>query len=235
MRPIEKKIWKDELGNSIDKEYDPYTEAKDDLIANIGKYCSYCEVPIPPKSSVAIEHIKPKSLPKYGHLSTKWSNFLFSCTNCNAIKGTKDFEFDDLHLPHKNNTLLSFRLDEGGLLRISPNLSVDEKQKAEKTIWLVGIDRRPGDEAYSSKDDRWQNRFETWNLAVKYLKKYRTHSVSVDVIVDLALAKGFFTVWLTVFESFVEVRKALIHKFEGTATTCFDSSSNAINRNGLGI
>jgi uncharacterized protein (TIGR02646 family) len=232
MRPVTKKVWTDDTGQPIDKQYHPYQKAKDDLIDNIGKYCSFCEVPVPPKSSLEVEHIRPKSLDKYQHLSESWSNFLLGCKNCNPIKGAKDFEFDQIHLPHLNNTLLSFQIREGGLLEVSANITPDEKAKAQKMIWLVGIDRRPGQAEYSSKDDRWKNRLEAWNLAKKYHQKYQSLTVDVDTIADLALNIGFFMVWITVFENSTEVRQALIDRFRGTAKDCFDDTTQPIRRNG---
>lgn len=192
MRPVEKRIWTDVNGNEIDKVYLPYGSAKDDLIDNIGKYCSFCEVPIPPKSSLAVEHILPKSLPKYSHLINSWSNFLLGCPNCNSTKGTDDYSFGDIHLPHRNNTFLSFQIEEGGLIQLSDKLLNKEQARAEKILLLVGLDRRPGHSKYSRKDDRWQNRYETWNLAQKYLTKYHNTTTDVDTIIDLAISKGFF-------------------------------------------
>jgi hypothetical protein len=235
MRPVEKKIWTDTNNIKIDKQYSPYGNAKDDLIDNLGKYCSFCEVPVPSKSSLEVEHVQPKSLLKYFHLEKSWSNFLLGCKNCNSVKGLQDVVFSELHLPHKNNSALSFQIKEGGLIEISDTIDVLEKQKAQNTLNLVGIDRRPKHSLYSKKDDRWQNRYEAWNLAQKYLKKYQSNLVDIDIIIDLAIHKGFFSVWMTVFENDLDIRQALIDNFKGTAKTCFDSKISPINRNGLTI
>lgn len=235
MRPVEKKIWFDSTGTIIDKQYSPYGSAKDDLINNIGKFCSFCEVPVPPKSSLEVEHIQPKSLPQYAILKESWSNFLLGCKNCNAIKGSQDVLLNNVHLPHKNNTFLSFQIKEGGLIQLSDTLDSTEKTKALAIANLVGLQRRPNHPRYSQKDDRWQNRYEAWNLAQKYFEKYKLSIIDIDTIVDLAVSKGFFTVWMTVFEGEFNVRQALINNFEGTATSCFDSITNPVNRNGLEI
>ncbi len=234
MRPVEKKIWI-EKNLEIDKQYSPYGNAKDDLIDNLGKYCSFCEVPVPPKSSLEVEHVQPKSLPKYFHLEKSWSNFLLGCKNCNSVKSKQDVVFSELHLPHKNNTALSFQIKEGGLIEISDTINVLEKQKALNTLNLVGIDRRPKHPQYSKKDDRWQNRYEAWNLAKIYLEKYKNKLVNIDTIIDLAIIKGFFSVWMTVFENDPAIRQALINNFKGTAKTCFDMNTSPVNRNGTTI
>jgi 5-methylcytosine-specific restriction endonuclease McrA len=232
MRPVEKKIWI-ENNTEIDRQYSPYGNAKDDLIENLGKYCSFCEVPVPPKSSLEVEHVQPKSLPKYFHLEKSWSNFLLGCKNCNSVKSNQDVVFSELHLPHKNNTALSFQIKEGGLIEISGTIDVLEKQKAQNTLNLVGIDRRPGHPQYSKKDDRWQNRYEAWNLARIFFEKYKNKLVDIDTIIHFAIINGFFSVWMKVFENDLDIRQALIDNFKGTAKTCFNIQTIPINRNGL--
>lgn len=237
MRPVEKLKPDDKLpsGKVVSQTYAPYGKAKDDLIENLGKFCSFCEVPVPPKSSLEVEHVRAKSILKYSALIHSWSNFLLGCKNCNSIKDAKDFELEEIHLPHLNNTFLSFEIKAGGLLQVCSALNPPEKEKAEKLSWLVGIERRPGHPQYSRKDDRWQNRYEAWNKATKYLRKYE-QGCELEVVVDLAIECGFFSVWMTVFAAHPEVRQALINRFPGTAKACFDAQTTvAINRNGGSI
>lgn len=59
--------------------------SRGDLIANIGEYCSYCEMPI--GTSLAIEHQLPKS--DFPLLSLSWPNFLLACAVCNGHKSNK--------------------------------------------------------------------------------------------------------------------------------------------------
>ncbi|MCC6723827.1 MAG: hypothetical protein IT258_04915 [Saprospiraceae bacterium] len=233
MRPIEKLKPGDKLpsGKVISKTYNPHGKAKDVLIDNIGKYCSFCEVPVPPKSSLEVEHIKFKD--GYPNLKFYWGNFLLGCKNCNPIKGTKKFNLDKIHLPHCNNTFLSFEIRDDGFIQVNPALDDDEKSKAEKLSWLIGIERRPGYPDYSRKDDRWSNRREAWKLAKRYLSKYDAGIISIEYITDLAKANGFFTVWMTVFSAHPEVRQALIDAFPGTAKSCFELLTTVpLKRNG---
>jgi hypothetical protein len=43
-----------------------------------------------------------------------------------------------------------------------------------------------------------------------------------EAIVELALARGFFSVWMEAFDDDTAVRRGLIEAFAGTARTCFD-------------
>lgn len=59
-----------------------YTQARGDLITNIGQYCSYCEMPL--AASLAVEHMLPKKW--FWNNSVSWDNFLLACPICNSIK-----------------------------------------------------------------------------------------------------------------------------------------------------
>lgn len=60
-----------------------YPTARGAMIARIGHYCSYCELPI--VANLAIEHIAPKAA--FPTLAVEWSNFLLACSACNSRKG----------------------------------------------------------------------------------------------------------------------------------------------------
>ena len=66
------------------KKVNGYQQARGSLIADIGQYCSYCELPL--TSSLAVEH----TLPKYWFPTSQltWSNFLLACPVCNSVKGS---------------------------------------------------------------------------------------------------------------------------------------------------
>jgi len=66
------------------KKVNGYQQARGSLIADIGQYCSYCELPL--TSSLAVEH----TLPKYWFPENQlaWSNFLLACPVCNSVKGS---------------------------------------------------------------------------------------------------------------------------------------------------
>jgi hypothetical protein len=64
-----------------------YSYYRPDLIANIGEYCSYCEVPL--GVNLAVEHMLSKT---QSINAEDWNNLLLACTNCNSHKldKTKD-------------------------------------------------------------------------------------------------------------------------------------------------
>jgi hypothetical protein len=75
MRPVEKGAWPTTLADpTVQKTYSPYGTAKDDLIAALGEYCSFCEWE-QPYSSLAVEHVQAKKyldaagVAVYAHLS----------------------------------------------------------------------------------------------------------------------------------------------------------------------
>lgn len=233
MRPVEKQAWPlDDMGNR--KVYSPYGTAKNDLIGNIGGYCSFCERR-GYASALDVEHVQPKDLPQYTSLIEDWNNFLLGCKNCNPIKGTKDVRLEEVVLPHLNNTFLAFEILEGGAIAVNPSLPGPTQQKVNALIDLVGLDREPGHPRYSHKDKRWEERFKAYNLAMRYLDKYETGAADTETIVDLASQNGFWSVWMTVFAGQQAVRRALINGFPGTCNTCFDTQCIPLNRNGAEI
>ncbi|MEY4905684.1 MAG: hypothetical protein RLZZ292_3499 [Bacteroidota bacterium] len=237
MRPIQKP----DIGSIIDKTitiketYKPYQTAKEPLIHSIGQYCSFCERPIP-FVSLEVEHIQAKSIAKYKHLEFLWINFLLACKNCNLAKAAIDVIFDEIYLPHLNNTFLIFCIKEGGLITINPNIQDPDKiAKTQKLIDLLGLDRVAGHSKRTRADDRWQGRHKAWNLATRFLEKHQQQQTDVETIVELCKSDGFWSIWMTVFQNYPEVKKALITETIGTATNCFDHNFNAINRNGSEI
>ena len=214
MRPVSKELYTD---NS--ETYTPYGKAKEDLFKAIGNFCSYCERE-GFFSSLAVEHIHDKN--NNPELENEWSNFLLACNNCNSIKGTKDVNFDEVFFPHLENTFRIFEYLEGGLIVVDKGLSNVEKNKVKELVELVGLLRRPGVIGYSSKDLRWRERLAAWNLAKKYLNKLERNECDEESILDIALAKGFWSVWMTVFKGKQSVQKLFIQSFKGTNSSFFE-------------
>lgn len=211
MRPVDKAARNGE-------NYSPYGSAKDDLFTAIGGYCSYCERQ-GHSSAIDVEHIKNKD--DYPELTEEWENFLLACKNCNSIKGKKDFQFDEIILPHLNNTFTPFDYKSGGLIQVKASLENSERSKAQALVDLIGLLRRPGSDRYSVKDKRWQERLETWNKAERYLQKFSEGHADLEAVCDLAKSCGFWSVWMTVFKDHLDVKQALIEKFSGTNSSYF--------------
>ncbi len=213
MRPVDKNLFQDNVVT-----YHPYGKAKDDLIAALGDFCSYCERQ-GFRSALAVEHIKDKNT--YPENEFDWDNFLLSCTSCNSIKGEK--ATTDTLLPDRDNTFAVFIYLESGLIQVKTGIDDTSKDKAQALIDLVGLDRIPYRNKYSGKDTLWLNRKECWTLAQRYLKKYQDEKCDLETIKDLALSKGFWSVWMQIFVAFPEVQKELINAFSGTQKSFFHS------------
>ena len=233
MRPVEKKkpgdtvefktSMNERVKHTVSKHYKPYGDAKEPLAANIGMFCSYCEEPRG-LADLHIEHIQPKSRKGAEY---DWDNFLLSCSMCNTCKNDAEVNLETTHFPHLDNTYLDFIYEESGRVRVNPNLPVEEYKKAENLYNLVKMGRDPfGEEAASKRDFRWKGRYETWNLAKRFLEKYESGNLTVDDIIEIADKLGHWSVWFTVFKEHDEVRKNLIEHTSGTCTTCFDENNH---------
>jgi uncharacterized protein (TIGR02646 family) len=232
MRPVDRGNTPLDLAGQP-KIYRRYQQARDDLIDRLGEYCCYCGMEL--DSSLAVEHVKPKKL--HPDLELSWENFLLGCTNCNSIKGAKEVDLDDFYWPDRDNTMLAFEFLEGGVVRPHPDLTPQQRARAEATIKLTGLDRVPGNDP-EAKDRRWRNRREAWDMAVESLNDLRqiedqqaSESPPVRrITARLAYANGFWSVWMTVFRDDADMRQRLIEIFPGTCSDCFDDDFNPVHR-----
>lgn len=95
MRAIEK-------GDST-KNYKRYQDARNDLAAQTGWYCSYCELAV--VHMIEVEHVVPKI---NGGDELAWENFVLSCKYCNSIKGARNKSRDGYIWPDRDNSDLAF-------------------------------------------------------------------------------------------------------------------------------
>lgn len=232
MRPLEKK----QVGDSIDlyeeifdiettqhtvrKTYSDYGKARKVLLANFGNYCSYCENYLANGALFQTEHIQPKGLSKYAHLKIEWENFLLSCATCNRKKGDTDLIYQDIHLPHLNNTFMSLVYKEAGVVVVNPTLPPESKPKAQALIDLVRLG-----EPDSETDFRCDVRRQMWNKAQMYLEKYEAGEYELHAMINDIKERSCWSIWFTVFKNHPEVRKELIDVFPGTAKDCFDPNN----------
>lgn len=226
MRPVKRgDIPADDEGNP--KAFTKYAQARRDLIERIGEYCSYCEMHL--DASLAIEHVQPKSL--VPALELAWDNFLLACTNCNSTKGNKPVVITEYFWPDQDNTVRAFIYEEAGTITVNPALSGAQQERVMGMIDLVGLDKNPGNDPTAS-DRRWPNRLEAWGMA----KRAREHVQNFPIdemreqVLDTAIAKGFWSTWMTVFQDDPIMRAQFINEFPGTSTDCFDGDSNPIPR-----
>ena len=219
-------------------DYSDYRNAKTALISRISSgmingiklksYCSYCERAI--DTNLAVEHIEPKD-GTYGkpHLIGRWDNFLLACVNCNSTKGSKEIIFSDIYLPDRDNTFLAFDYQADGNIKPSSNTDM----RAISTLALVGLNKELREtydaDGFLIAQDRASQRLNIWGLAKSSLDDYLLDTGNQPVknlIVKNMILGGFFSIWMTVFKNYPEMKLLFITAMSGTSESgCFDVST----------
>lgn len=226
MRPVKK-------GTSpVDGDFNKYEDAKPELVARLGLYCSYCERKI--STLLAVEHIEPKD-GKNGkpQEEKRWSNFLLACVNCNSCKGSKAVDFQKLFFPDRDNTYHAFYYTDDGKVMSNPKLTPDQIVIANNSLKLVGLDK-PVQEFKDANDelvalDRAAQRMQVISIAQAALNSMLTEPDSIglkEMIIKNAEANGFFSIWMKVFDNYPDMKIRLIQAFKGTEESgCFDMTN----------
>ncbi len=223
MRPVER--------GPAPRTYASYQDAADDLQKRLDVYCSYCERRIP--VNLAVEHVSPKSLDE--DRKTDWTNFLLGCTNCNSVKLDQATDNRRFLWPDQDNTLRAFQYTTGGFVSLAKGLPRGIPPKAARLMDIVGLDRHPGNpnsRKPAPKDRRWEQREEAFRAA------QRCRELVMQIGTDGAREQatiaakycGFFSVWMTVFENDVTMRRMLIREFLGNAKDCYDDTTASVRR-----
>lgn len=241
MRPVERgPVPTDTAGNT--KQVTEYGDWRADLLDRLGWYCSYCNARQNDSLAQQVEHVLPVnpvpnavfppgvSFP--GALA--WDNLLLACGPCNRAKTNIVAHHTTHLLPDYHNTHLGFRYVVGphptkpgvlaGLVEIEPGLLAPQAQKAQATIDLCKLaDVVDTDRA---SDYRWQNRLQaivaaqlardTWDSLLAS-ERYKV----VSLIATVAFDKGFFSIWMAVFDDEPTVKAALAAAFPNTPSQCF--------------
>lgn len=223
MRPLNRgDCPQDDEGKDV--EFVQYSQARKELIRRLGEYCSYCEMHL--DASLAIEHVRPKkplgTAAVLRDRALDWHNFLLSCTNCNSTKGDTDVVLKDYLWPDKDDTFHSLRYSVGGVVGTAP---CGEQVKADALLKLVGLRKTP--DTREASDRRWLNRREAWELAER-AKDRLARCASDEMreqILDTARAKGFWSVWMTVFADDANMQERLLAAWPGTQTSHFVTRS----------
>ncbi|MCX6381772.1 MAG: HNH endonuclease [Armatimonadetes bacterium] len=221
MRPVDKGV--------APTTYSAYEEAKPDLVSRLGTYCSYCERRL--ATHIAVEHIINKD--RDPSLRLVWDNFLLTCVNCNSAKGTKIVSLDTLYFPDRDNTFFAFEYLADANIVPSSSLTPAQAIIATDTRALTELNR-PIRTFYDANGKRVaiekiSQRMDVWASAKRSrdnLSRCCTDAMR-DQIVISALAEGFFSIWMTVFEGDAEMRNRFITEFTGTAKDCFDPITTA--------
>lgn len=227
MRPVEKGIVPTD-DNGQPKQYSEYQQARPDLIKRLGEYCSFCEGRI--AANLAVEHILPKSC--HPQLALSWDNFLIACTNCNSTKGSQNIDIKDYYWPHRDNTARAFVYQQGGLVSVNKALKSFAQNKAQQTLELTGLNKTGVNSTIS--DRRWMSRRDTWNIAQRARQNLLKNNMPEmrEQIVETALARGFWSIWMTVFQDDVDMLNRFIQEFPGTCSQCFNQPGQAVHRQG---
>lgn len=217
----------------IPRSYAAYRDARDDLFARLGDYCSYCEMCC--HDGPAVEHVQPKG-GKSGHpeLELTWDNFLLGCPSCNSTKGDRQVVLSHYYWPDQDNTFRAFKYELDRAPQAADGLSPNQKATVEKTLQLTGLDREPGHPKQTSRDRRWLKRREAWGIALQAFRNLQTEPSEAmrQQIVMNAIGIGFWSVWMTVFTGYADMNRRFASAFIGTALDCFDEEMNPVPRLG---
>ena len=185
-------------------------------------------------TQLAVEHVQPKD-GHHGHpdLKGRWENYLLGCVNCNSTKGDKQVDFDALLFPDRDNTYAAFSYGTDGTIDAAADLTGPLRDVALATLALTGLDK-PISEATDENGrliaiDRVGQRMETW-LQAKSAKEDLAAAAEKEPlrhwIVNYALERGFFSIWMAVFADDPAMRNRFIDAFDGTrASGCFDPAT----------
>lgn len=222
MRPVDK-------GKSPYEMISKYQDALPYLEEKIGKYCSYCEMPI--KHVPEVEHIVSKS--KGGEL-TAWSNLNLGCKYCNSRKLAEitPYNKNNYLWPDKDNTAIAYSYTNGFPMVNKDVLNELDTtgacyKKAQNTYTLVNLGNIP---KMGEKDKRFSERNAIYYKALKSLENWQHvkdapeqyQNDMKNQIMMTATGDGFFSVWMTVFEDEPQILLALIESFPGTNRLCYD-------------
>ncbi|MCM1326340.1 MAG: HNH endonuclease [Bacteroidales bacterium] len=213
MRPINK-------GEAPNVKFYHYQDAEPYLEERIGAYCSYCEFPI--QHVPEVEHKEAKSK---GGSKLAWTNLLLSCKYCNARKhdAVDAGEKDKYIWPDEDDTFHCF-VYSGDIPQLNEDYLMTKestvRERAKRLYEMIKLDNIPI--SPKDRDRRYAERSCARHCAEKCrtgwqkVKKSAEREEYFDVMLELAKAKGFFSVWMDVFQGDEEVRQGLISAFIGT-------------------
>ena len=207
MRCVDRGPWPLDEENR-EKRFRSYRKAKADLLARLGNYCSYCERP----GDLHVEHVIP--VKHREDLEGEWTNFLLGCANCNGTKQHRNRSRDGYLWPDEDNTRAVFEYLPDGIVRVRADIPEPDRTEAENLFNLVGLGRRPTNDPQAS-DLRWRKRREAWRTA-EMARQSIAEGNDPELVIRLAQASGFWSVWMAVFHEYPDVRDRLEGGFPGT-------------------
>jgi len=212
------------------KTYLRYQDARNDLIERIGRYCSYCEMPV--TNMIEVEHVVPQS---QNGQKFDWDNFLLSCKYCNTNKKDKNSSRNEHLFPDQDDTSIAFQYNKYQIVP-KANLTPSLTELAQKTINLCGLNKYPNNSnnILSKSDTRWRSRNEVWNIAELSIDNYKKypHDSMLKQIILTAIGNGHYSIWIEVFNQYPEFKQVLDKELKGTYSTKYDNEGRVIQRQG---
>ncbi len=228
MRPVDRgAVPVDEAG--VIRVFAHYHQVRDPLIQRIGDYCSYCEVAL--NASIDVEHVRPKK-PNPG-LALTWNNFLLGCDYCNPIEGDTDVVLANYFWPDNDNTFRAFEYSVDLPPQIAGGLSPAQREQRNEHCssldWTESLDTLSlVNEIVAGPG---QGGLGVALLSLGNLQRIDTEETRRQIVFT-AVSRGFFCVWMSVFQGDANMRRRFIQSFIGTATNCFNAEGNPIPRPG---
>jgi hypothetical protein len=182
---------------------------------------------------LAVEHIQPKGLAAYSNLIGRWNNFLLACVNCNSCKKNEDIALANVLLPDRDNTFVAFTYLPDGSVAPAPHLSARTREMAASILSATGLEKAICETLDENGKqvalDRVSQRMEAWAEAEESRAEILANPGNLAVrrsAIRLAVATGYFSIWMTVFAADPEMRNRLIDAFVGTrGSGCFEQTT----------
>ncbi|MDE2904475.1 MAG: HNH endonuclease, partial [Acidobacteriota bacterium] len=160
-----------------------------------------------------VEHVVPRC--RRPELAEEWTNFLLACSNCNGIKQNRNHSRDGYIWPDSDDTQAAFEYLPDGIVKVQHDLPAPERARATRLYELVGLGRTPTADP-RARDMRWLKRRAAWRQAEEARQKLEDGADVVGCVIRLAVAIGFWSVWITVFAGHPQVRDLLRQHFPGS-------------------
>ncbi|ELS8946900.1 HNH endonuclease [Vibrio fluvialis] len=208
MRPVIRSAWPiNSKGERL--VYKDYGSFFSHLIDAFGNYCSYCEQ----MTKLDVEHVVPKSRDE--GLKLEWTNFLLGCSSCNRdFKKNKNLDRNGYLWPDEVDTFKAFDYLSNGDVKVKTGFA--DANKAQAILDLCNLAPPPKDKIKTPNDYLWFQRAATWVIAERERDLYQNKIRSEADIAYLAALVGYWSVWVSVFNGYPDVIKAISALYTGT-------------------
>lgn len=130
---------------------------------------------------------------------------------------------------------MAYVYSSAGRISVNSSISQVNRYRALKTIRLVGLDKEPSYDPVKqgdTTDQRWRERRTVWEVAQHSLDRLKRNDNDDfrEQIVQTALGRGYFSIWMSVFINDKDMLKRFVYAFEGTAKDCYDENFLMIRR-----